>query len=57
MNKETIKRLSQYKQLLENRLEAPTPEKHKDHPETFKRFLKNEIEAVKAKLDAARLGE
>lgn len=55
MTKEKMARQLKYLNLLMNRLSSPTPEKHKDHPESFKQFLNREIATVKAGLDRAKL--
>lgn len=55
MTKEKLVNLTNYMNDMIDRLKGNTPEKHKDHPEQYKNFLKHEIELVKAKLDDARL--
>lgn len=55
MTKEKIKALTKYQTDLRAKLEQPTPEKHKNHPEAYRLFLLNELEEVSAKLDKAKL--
>lgn len=55
ISKDKQKKLEKYLQHLINRLEAPVPEKHSGHPETFRLFLTREIGTVKSQLDAAKL--
>lgn len=55
MNKDQLAKLKVYVSSLKDRLSAPTPEKHKLHPETFKQFLRNEIATAESKIEAARL--
>lgn len=55
MKKEKLASLEKYVAGLTDRLNSATPDKHKDHPETYKAFLKNEIRMTKLQLDAARL--
>ncbi len=55
ISKEKLNSLTKYKANLEERLKSPVPEKHKDHPESFKRFLQNELSTVSKVLDEAKL--
>lgn len=55
MTKEKIVSLTKYLQSLNNRLTSSIPDKHKNHPETFMAFLKNEVEAVSKQLADAKL--
>ena len=57
MNKDKLVKLEAYKQKLEDRLSSPTPDKHKDHPASFKAFLKNELRLVSNMLERIRLGD
>lgn len=55
ISKEKIMALTKYLANLTNRLSDPTPAKHKGHPASYKQFLEREIQAVKTKLDNAKL--
>ena len=55
MTKEKLISLNKYVSDLQNRLSSPVPAKHKDHPETYKDFLKHEIKMVTDKLEQVRL--
>jgi hypothetical protein len=55
MTQEKLKSLNTYLTHLKNRLSDPVPPKHQKHPESFKRWLRNEIKDVKDQLDAAAL--
>lgn len=55
MNKEKLGKLERYLSNMQQRLESNVPEKHKNHPETYKRFLMNEISTVKAQIEQMRL--
>lgn len=55
MTKERIQELTRYKEFIKNRLEAPIPDKHKDHPNEFRAYLTNELRMVTAKLTEAKL--
>lgn len=55
MNKDKLVKLKVYISSLKDRLAAPTPEKHKLHPESFKQFLRNEIATAEAKIEATKL--
>jgi len=55
MLKEKLISLTNYLNQLKFRLELPTPPKHKDHPESFRNFLKNEIRIINDVLEAERL--
>lgn len=45
-----IKNLEKHLQNLKNRQTMAIPEKHKNHIDTFKKFLHNEIETVTSKI-------
>lgn len=53
MKKEKLTSLTKYMDLCKERLKSPVPEKHKGHLKSFHEFLNNEINKVKAKIDAA----
>lgn len=55
MTKEKVKSLQKYLEITQNKLNSAIPEKHKDHPATYKRFLQNEIQTVQKQLDAAKM--
>lgn len=55
VSKEKLISLNKYLSSLKDKLSSPTPEKHKDHPETYKQFLEREIRAVGLKLEAAKI--
>jgi len=55
MTKEKMKSLKRYLEKLQDRKSAPTPDKHKDHPNTFIAFLDHEIKMVKSTIEAAEL--
>jgi hypothetical protein len=55
--KETLKRLNRYLTYLNDRASSGIPEKHKNRVASYKRFLDNEIAAVKAKIEALKLGD
>lgn len=55
MTKEKKISLKKYMDDMSGKLSGPTPEKHKDRPETYKNFLKREIAMVKSQLDAEAL--
>jgi hypothetical protein len=50
MSKEKVMRLQKYATDLKNKLEAPTPEKHKASPKNYKQFLERELQAVTRKI-------
>lgn len=53
---EKLKRLNTYLQKMNDKLnDKIVPEKHKDHPESYKRFLNNEIRMTKLQIDAIML--
>ncbi len=56
-SKELLIKLNKYADNIRNRLSAGLPEKHKGHPETYKRFLQNELSAVTAKIEEMKLLE
>lgn len=51
MTKEKRQSLTKYRNELADKLKEPSPDKHKDHPDTYKRFLENELAAVQSTLD------
>lgn len=53
MTKEKVISLKAYLSKLTDRLSGEIPPKHVNRPESYKRFLRNEIATVKAKLEAA----
>lgn len=55
MNKEKIGSLTKYVNGLKDKLANPVPHKKRGTLESYKQFLKNEIDAVVVKLDAAKL--
>lgn len=55
MTKEKLISLNKYAQDLKNKLTSPTPVKHKNRPESYKKFLTRELEMVNSKIDAAKL--
>lgn len=55
MSKEKLVRLTRYVFDLTNKLTSNVPLKHKDHPETYKRFLKNEIAATNKVIEEIKL--
>lgn len=55
MKKEKLTSLLMYKLMLEDRLAAGVPDKHKDHPEAYQAFLRHEIEMVSIKVEIAKL--
>lgn len=55
MTKEKLIKLTKYMNDLSDKLNASIPDKHKDSPNTYKNFLKHEINLVKSKLEAAKL--
>jgi hypothetical protein len=55
MTKAKLESLTKYLVDLKNKLTSPIPAKHVNSPETYKAFLKHEIEMVEAKLEAAKL--
>ncbi len=56
MTKDKKISLQKYVLDLTNKLSAPTPAKHKDHPETYKNFLRREISIVSKQLEEERMG-
>ncbi len=55
LTKDKLVSLTKYLEHLKDRLKAPTPPKHANHPDTFRNFLNNEISIVTKQLDAAKL--
>lgn len=55
MTKEKVVSLNKYVQDIKNRLTSPVPPKHSGHPDTYKRFLENELKSVISRLEAAKL--
>lgn len=55
LSKEKIVSLTKHLVATQDKLSAQIPDKHKDHPESYKQFLLREIESTKTKLDAAKL--
>lgn len=52
-----IKKLTVYLNSLQSKLSDAIPSKHSHRPETYRQFLRNEIQTTKAKLDTLKLGE
>lgn len=55
MSKENVLRLNKYAQELKNRLDSPTPKKHTNHPESYRVFLKKELDTTNRKLADLKL--
>ena len=55
MTQDKLKKLDKYLASLEDRVNSAIPLKHKNHPESYKRFLKNEIDTVKRQIADAKL--
>lgn len=56
MSKEKIQSLSKYSSELKSKLSDKTvPEKHKNRPVAYKRFLENELAAVTSKIDSLKM--
>lgn len=55
MNKEKLMSLIKYQTQLKDRLVSDIPAKHTRRPDSFKQFLKNELETVSVKIEAAKL--
>ena len=53
--KERLNDLQDYLKLIEARIAAPTPEKHLEHPQTYKAYLEGELSLVKAKIEKLRI--
>lgn len=51
MNKEKIDKLNKYADILKDKLNDKTPNKHINHKETYKQFLNRELETVKLKIE------
>ena len=56
-NKDVLKKALAYLNQQKDRLSAPVPEKHVGHPETYRQYLRNEIKAKEAQIEALKLGE
>ncbi len=54
MNKEKLASLTKYMGELVYKLESPVGSKHVNHPATYRQFLERELQAVKAKIAAAK---
>lgn len=54
-NKEKLESLLKYKEKHEDLLKSPIPESHKNHPETYKAYLYNEIRLVQITIDKLKL--
>lgn len=52
---EKLQSLLKYRADHEARLTAPTPEKHKNHPEAHKEYLRLEIKKVTASIDKLKM--
>lgn len=52
---EKLQSLLKYRADHEARLSAPTPEKHKNHPEDYKNYLKLEIKKVTVTIDKLKM--
>jgi hypothetical protein len=50
-----VKRLKVYVQHIKDRLDGAIPDKHKDHPNQFKAFLKNELRIAQNTIDTLLL--
>lgn len=57
MSKEKANKLQKYCDSIKNRLEGTVPEKHKNNPDTYRAFLKNEFDAASKKVADLRLTE
>lgn len=55
MTQEKVESLNKYLNNLNDRLNSPVPDKHKNNPDTFKAFLKNEIRLVTNTLEEHKL--
>lgn len=54
MNKEKFVTMTKYAEQLRSRLTDPLPIKHTHRHESYRQFLKNELEAVSKKLAEAK---
>ncbi len=55
MNKDKKESLVKYQTQLANKLTDKVPSKHEGHPETYKEYLKRELQSVTDQLEAAKL--
>lgn len=55
MTKEKLSKLTVYLSNMKDKLSAKTPSKHEGHPDTYRRFLQNEIATVSKQLEEALL--
>lgn len=55
MSKDKVNKLQKYADDIKSRLSSAVPEKHKNHPDTYKRFLDNELKTVTSQLDRLKL--
>ena len=55
MTKDKLLSLTKYMNDLVDKLKGPIPEKHTHRPKEYHNFLNNEINTVKAQLEAVRL--
>lgn len=55
MTKEKIIKLKKHLSLMQEKLDSPIPIKHANRAESYKRFLRNEIDAVKKVLEIVAL--
>jgi len=55
MTKEKVLSLEKYLELCKSKKTSAIPLKHKGHPESYLRFLDNEIRMVSIKLEAVKL--
>ena len=55
--KQRISELEAYRRFIEDRISSPIPPKHKDRPETFKAYLKRELEMVVSKLERLKVND
>jgi hypothetical protein len=55
ITKEKMMSLIKYKDGLEDKLKGEVPPKHKNHPNSYHEFLKQEIKMVSVKIEAAKL--
>jgi hypothetical protein len=53
--KEKIQRLEKYRSKVKDQLASPTPEKHKNHPKEYTRFLEKELADVTRAIDKLKL--
>ena len=54
MSKEKIASLTKYADGIRNRIASPTPEKHKENPQTYKQFLDRELDMVNKNIETLK---